>query len=364
VITSSEAPQAFFDGSFLTNKSGIGRDSRNFLKAATNVYGANLRVIYPRLNWNLKFGLSDDPVSSANRKFSNLFSYIFGQRFLQLDQNAIYLQSHLYGPIAKGSGLISIIRVHDVFPITNSDWFRKISVKLFSTFFNQIPKDTTLLCNSKFTHDQVLTLRSDFTDLRIAYCPVGIPVSEICNTCQLCRTFDAHQSQYFITIGTVEPRKNYRRLLELWEESKRSGNNSDRLIILGKRGWKSKKIASNINKSLSCGIEWYENSCDASLFNALKNSLGLISISRSEGFNLPVAEARILRKPIALSKAEVHKEIFARDAIFIDTESQKSFDSALKMIKQKDVPIQSNELVYEFSTAIKKMEDILKSFIQ
>jgi hypothetical protein len=47
--TSLTNQMVYFDGTFLENKSGVGRDSRNLLSAANLAYGGAVNVIYPQL---------------------------------------------------------------------------------------------------------------------------------------------------------------------------------------------------------------------------------------------------------------------------------------------------------------------------
>ena len=328
-----ESPvQILFDGTFLGNPSGIGRDSRNLLSAAKLSYGDKIEIVYPAYSAKLKFTIRGKKTSHLVSKIAQLSIVLGRPQNVLVPPNSVYIQSHLYGPIPIGENLKHILRVHDIFPISNPIWFKKISVKLFNKLFFSLPSDTRILCDSKSTQSEVRRVRPDLSDVRVAYCPVQIPKTESCENCSLCIDGFKSNKTYFVSIGTIEPRKNYDSLIDFWTGSDFCRERGFELIILGKKGWKSKKLCRLLQKNSINRITWIRDACDHALFLVLKDSIGLISLSHAEGFNLPVAEAILSGVPVLLSKNNAHEEIYGDIGHFLIDQSAESFEQSLKKL--------------------------------
>jgi glycosyltransferase involved in cell wall biosynthesis len=356
--------QIFFEGTFLDNLSGIGRDSRNLLQAAYLAFGPRVKVIYPQISWNLKFRISERKPSSTQLRIIQL-KLLLGFSKFHIPDNSLYIKSHLNGPIPFGKNIKFILRCHDIFPITNPEWFKRLSVTLFRKFFKSLPKDSHLICDSESTFKQVLDARPDLIYLVVAYCPVSIPKSTPCEVCTLCLNEVFIPQKYFLSIGTLEPRKNYGKLLKLWNESLLNQDESRHLLIMGKYGWKLREIRKALRKKAFRNVIWVADSCDFKLFEVLKNSEGLISISLNEGFNLPVAESIVCNVRTLLSNISVHLEMYQPHSIFLEGNYQEDFDNALSLLVASKIDSSNVQKTLPFSqeVAISKLVSIFREFI-
>ncbi|NDA48125.1 MAG: glycosyltransferase family 1 protein, partial [Alphaproteobacteria bacterium] len=66
-----------------------------------------------------------------------------------------------------------------------------------------------------------------------------------------------HQHDYFVTTGTIEPRKNHLLLLQVWrdlvERAAAQGRAAPRLVIIGKRGWENEQVIDLLERCLQIG---------------------------------------------------------------------------------------------------------------
>lgn len=100
------------------------------------------------------------------------------------------------------------------------------------------------------------------------------------------------KTNVFVTVGTLEPRKDHETILNAFEELWRQDKEVV-LCIIGKQGWNVTELVSRI-KSLQkrgCNLYWFEDLTDLELSYAYKNCLASIVASIEEGFGLPVVEA-------------------------------------------------------------------------
>ena len=57
------------------------------------------------------------------------------------------------------------------------------------------------------------------------------------------------KESYFVSVGTIEPRKNHILLLKVWRQMMdNSKKKIPKLVIIGKRGWKNTKTFSLLDK--------------------------------------------------------------------------------------------------------------------
>lgn len=341
----------YFDGTFLGNRAGIGRDARVLLAASREVFGESLKVIYPKSNILSRVSSIESKKSTFRvpQKLLRLRVLISHKPDrLDLPIGSTYIQPQLTHIIPTPSKNIKhIIRVHDIFPITHPQWFRKYSVGQFQASFKNLDTlEMRFLCDSEYTRREIAKF-FPFTKSLVTYCPVQINVSEKCNNCQGCKLIKDQKKEYVLALGTIEPRKNYDLLIESWINPDYSLNKFAHLLIVGRYGWKSRKTRRNLRKYRTKEITWLNGACDFSLNELFNQTTLLVSASHEEGFNLPVAEAIIREIPTLISRNNVHAEIysgisnffiendvsdFSRNLIrLLSRESENTFDySALK----------------------------------
>jgi glycosyltransferase involved in cell wall biosynthesis len=137
---------------------------------------------------------------------------------------------------------------------------------------------------------------------------------------------------YFLSIGTVEPRKN----LEFYAQAiKESGLISNfEFIHVGRPGWgKLPEILKNVNSNN-----------DQDLANLITNAAAVVTPSIYEGFGLPVLEAHAQGTPVIISNTGALVELSnASDKIFELGNSASLVDS-LKYFADSEKKLQSNEI--------------------
>lgn len=325
--------KVYFDGTFLMNKSGVGRDSRNLLLAASEAFGQSVEIVYPRLRFISRTVKNESrPVFSISQKLLRVRSILTKKpEQIQIEPNSIFIQSHLHCvSLNLDPSVTLIVRLHDVFPITNPEWFQYHSRTLFKVGFKSAISRAWLICDSLTTYKELMKLQSFRTERGvIAHCPVSIPESEMCSKCEGCRLSQA-KLPHAISVSTLEPRKNYSELLNSWIRGEIYASTGTNLYIVGGKGWKSREVRASIAKyAESHGVRWIRGACDGSVQKLLKESKLFISTSLSEGFNLSVAEAILQNVPTIISDNEVHLELYAPYSLFY--ESGNPVDLALKV---------------------------------
>lgn len=131
---------------------------------------------------------------------------------------------------------------------------------------------------------------------------------------------------YILSVGTLQPRKNYVRLIEAFSKL----DSSLTLIIVGKKGWLYEEIlAAPHAYGVSDRVKFLEFVSDAELPSLYKGALCFALPSLYEGFGLPVLEAMAYGLPIVVSNVSSLPEIAGDAGIYVDPESVESITKGL-----------------------------------
>lgn len=145
-------------------------------------------------------------------------------------------------------------------------------------------------------------------------------------------TLPTETKNYFLSVGTIEPRKNYINLVKAFDEYVSRGG-SKNLIIVGKLGWKYKKFQEQLKKSNhNDKITLLNNVDDNQLSSLYRGAKGLIMISLDEGYGLPPLEAEAYSIPKMLSNIDVFRELYPKTDIWVNHLNYKDIANKLFLL--------------------------------
>ncbi|RFD19380.1 glycosyltransferase family 1 protein [Komagataeibacter melaceti] len=126
---------------------------------------------------------------------------------------------------------------------------------------------------------------------------------------------------YFVSLGTIEPRKNHLLLLNIWRDLVHEmGDAAPQLILVGRRGWENENIIDMLERcpALRGHVVEHNDLSDLQVVTLLQHSQGLLFPSFAEGFGLPLAEALALGVPCICSDLPVFREVAGNVATYLD----------------------------------------------
>jgi len=147
--------------------------------------------------------------------------------------------------------------------------------------------------------------------------------------------FKLEKDDYFLSVGTIEPRKNYRNLLKAYCIYKEKTSCCKKLCIAGGFGWLEEDFKDEI---IQLGLQ--ENVIvtgyvsDLELANLYAGCFGFVYPSWYEGFGLPILEAMNFKKPVIASNVTSIPEVTLDKALLIDPGNADEIAKA--MLKLED----------------------------
>jgi glycosyltransferase involved in cell wall biosynthesis len=164
------------------------------------------------------------------------------------------------------------------------------------------------------------------------------------------KKFDITTGNFWLGVGTIEPRKNYDLLIDAYLCS----NDTRQLVIAGNKGWLESELYHKIEISKRKEkIKLLGYVSDKDLSCLYSSCFAFIYPSQYEGFGLPVLEAMSCGAPVITSKSSSIPEVGGDAVLYIDPGSKESLIEKMTFLKN------NSETAFELR---KKSLERVKSF--
>lgn len=140
---------------------------------------------------------------------------------------------------------------------------------------------------------------------------------------------------YILAVSTLEPRKNFERIIKCYLYLRERNIINEDLFIIGKTGWYYNKIL-DIPIEHKRKIHFLGFVSENSLIEYYQNAKYFIFPSLYEGFGLPVIEAMACGCPVITSNRSSLPEIAGKAAILINPENEKQLEKSMVQLSSND----------------------------
>lgn len=223
--------------------------------------------------------------------YASLRLFILIPLILTKEKVDVVIEPAHFGPFNLPKRIRRITVIHDLTPILFPHLHRIHSQMLQRLFLKKIlSKADLVVANSEHTKKDIINY-FPFTDGKVIRIYPGVGLGE--DSGKYSNTdFSLEKSPYFLTVGTIEPRKNHLLILKAFELFKQTDQYDTNLVVCGGSGWKSKPFFDALNSSPAKDNVYITGYVDkASLLTLYRFSIAMIYVSTYEGFGFPVAEA-------------------------------------------------------------------------
>lgn len=212
------------------------------------------------------------------------------------------------------------VLVHDTIPLDHPEFSARGVPPKFAAKLAAIGDHADLvICNSHATAADVqrhLAPRGHVPRLIRAHLGVDPP----------CPDFDALAQQpapgrpWFVTVGTIEPRKNHALLLRVWQELSDEMAAPPLLFIVGRRGWRNEDVFRMLDTAPFMERSVFEMNTlsDGALAALVSGARALLFPSLAEGYGLPPLEAAALGVPVLATDLAVYREVLGDFGVYLD----------------------------------------------
>jgi len=250
--------------------------------------------------------------------------------------NIVFEPAH-FGPFNLLSSIKRVTFIHDLTPIILPEFHTFNGAVLQKLFLPKILKKTDLIiCNSQNTkHD--LHKVYPFTKNKVESIYLGVSnFFQKSNKKEALSKFQINQN-YFLSVNTIEPRKNIKTLLKAFHLYKEQTKSDDSLVLVGGKGWKNEEIYSEIsNHKFKQDITLTGFITNNDLIELYSHCKAFIYPSQYEGFGLPVIEAAFCGVPVIVADNSSLKEIAPHSELMFNTMSSHDLCQKMKLIETKE----------------------------
>jgi glycosyltransferase involved in cell wall biosynthesis len=217
--------------------------------------------------------------------------------------------------------------IHDVIPLEFPQYQREGTVELFEKKMQHVQKHADLIIyNSVDTKERTEAVMIPWGDVPkgiVAHLGTVAPAPDASEIPQGALP----ETPYFITVGTIEPRKNHSLLLDVWE---RLGPQAPMLLICGGRGWNNDDVFLRLDAlGKNTRVKELSGLTDGALMALIEGAHGMLFPSHAEGFGLPAVEALQLGTPVLCSNKATFREILANNAVYLDDSDQPLWEEGI-----------------------------------
>ena len=205
---------------------------------------------------------------------------------------------------------------------------------------NSVETADHILADSEATKADLIELYGTRENkITVLYSGVNERFGRVDDTEELHRTrlkYGLADFNYILSVGTVQPRKNYSRVVEALSTIRQSGQDLH-YVIAGGVGWLEDELLRRIERS---GMAEYVHLLglvdDADLPALYSGARMLVMVSLYEGFGLPVLEAMACGTPVVTSNLSSLPEVGGSAALLVDPHDKAAVRQAILNLETDD----------------------------
>jgi glycosyltransferase involved in cell wall biosynthesis len=315
-------------------KSGIGRYTSNLLRELAAQRSPHRIFLYSDRPFQLQFPMPEHWKVRVRQlhvpRFRTIFQEALFAAWARRDKIDVFWSPTARLPVLLPSHVRKILTVHDMvwkrFPETMPRRGHTVDRLLLSRSFRIADH---VIADSKFTRSEILVFFPDTRcEINVVYLASNLRAEGATGSCPV-------SGPYFLFVGSKEPRKNLRRLLEAYLQYRTNSSLPIDLVIAGSCEWGDFSVNKFIlANDLHASVHVIENADDTVLRALYANAHALVMVALYEGFGLPLVEAMQWNLPLIASNNSAVAEIAGDAALLVDPCDVDAIAEALRRMEE------------------------------
>ena len=254
--------------------------------------------------------------------------HLWEQTILPTRVNGLLWSPSNTGPILLGQ---QVVTIHDLATFEHPEWFDRNFSRAYQMILPRLARKVEhILTVSDYSKGRIVDILGvDPNNVTVTH----LAASEIFRPAPLSdlerQSLDLPE-RYLLMVGALQERKNFRRVLEVWETWGKAGRPYDLgLVIIGPK----ENIFSAFNLGrIPDGVHLMGKVDDDLLSRFYSSALAFIFPSLYEGFGIPILEAMACGAPVITSKVTSMPEVAGDAALLVNPESHVSILQAMQAV--------------------------------
>ncbi|WP_303836354.1 glycosyltransferase family 1 protein [Ruminococcus flavefaciens] len=256
------------------------------------------------------------------------YSFFFGRK-----SDITHFFNYIVPPFVNGR---KVVTVHDMVYKTFPETVRGRTRYMLDTGLKRSMKRADLIVtDSEFSKSEIIKYFPKWeSKIRVVPCGVDLerfrPCTEPQRIPEVKKSLEI-EGEYFLYVGTIEPRKNLERLMTAYAAfAKKAGENAPKLVLAGGKGWLDKGIYSRVEKlGMEKNIIFTKYIPSEDMNPLMCGALAFVFPSIYEGFGMPPLEAMACGVPVLTSGEASLPEVTGDCAVICDAYDVKSIAQGL-----------------------------------
>ncbi len=250
------------------------------------------------------------------------YSLFFGKK-----AELTHFFNYIVPPFVHGK---KVVTIHDMVIRAFPETVRFRTKQLLLTGMKKSMKRAdVIITDSEFSRSEIIKYYPQFADkIRVVYCGVNREkFYHIDDSERIEKTLKSLgiEGDYFLYLGTIEPRKNLGRLIEAYGILKKKYGEVPSLVMAGGKGWLNSGIYSRVKElGLEDSVIFTKYIPDEDICPLMNGACAFVFPSVYEGFGMPPLEAMACGVPVVSSTEASLPEVVGDCAVKVDAYSPES----------------------------------------
>jgi len=235
---------------------------------------------------------------------------------------------------------VRVLTVYDLIPIKFPQFFDPRNSQRMASTLNSLTSEDWVLCISESTRNDLLDFRPEIRPEQTRVTPLAaadhfkaVDDNECIRSAKE-RLGIPKDASYFLSVCTLEPRKNIGHLLSVFRQVRAEFDAETYLILVGAKGWKIDNLINDLAASTAEKVIVTGYVADEDLAPIYSGAIAFVYPSIYEGFGLPPLEAMQCGTPVITSNNSSLPEVVGDAGILVPADSVDELANAMLRVYQ------------------------------